>query len=102
MMQKTALPIALALLLCLAPFAARADVANGQRLAQQWCASSPVINGGAGARVPQGPPSFREMARHLDAGRMRTFLARPHGGMPDLALTRAEIEDLIAYIETFK
>ncbi len=102
MMQKTALPIALALPLCLASLAARADVANGQRLARQWCANCHVIDGGAGTRVPQGPPSFREMARRLDAGRMRTFLARPHGGMPDLALTRAEINDLIAYIATQK
>jgi len=30
------------------------------------------------------------------------FLSHPHGAMPDLALTRAEIDDLIGYIKTLR
>ncbi len=82
---------------------ARADAAAGQRLAQQWCASCHVIGVGSTATtVPQGPPSFPTVAGRLDAGQLRAFLTKPHGQMPDLALTRAEIDDLIAYIETLK
>ena len=32
------------------------------------------------------------------AAQLRAFLSHPHGAMPDLALTRAEIDDLIQYI----
>jgi mono/diheme cytochrome c family protein len=33
---------------------------------------------------------------------LRVFLSHPHGAMPNLALTRAEIDDLISYIETLR
>ncbi len=83
----------------LSPLAARADAANGERLARQWCASCHVVNGGGmAAAIPQGPPSFRTIAGHLNPDQTRAFLSRPHGAMPDLALTRAEIDDLVAYI----
>ena len=36
----------------------------------------------------------------MTADRLRAFLSHPHGAMPNLALTRAEIDDLISYIET--
>ena len=86
--------------LWLLPQSAAADAANGARLAQQWCANCHVINGsGPSARLPQGPPSFRVAAGHLNPGELRSFLSHPHGAMPDLALTRAEIDVLIAYIE---
>jgi len=86
--------------MCLLPVPASADAANGERLARQWCANCHVIDGsGPSARLPQGPPSFRVAAGHLDPGELRAFLSHPHGAMPDLALSRSEIDDLIAYIE---
>ncbi len=85
------------------PPAARADATAGEHLALQWCANCHVIgNRSPQARVLQGPPSFHTIAGHLDAGELRTFLSHPHKPMPDLALTRAEIDDLIAYIESLK
>ena len=88
---------------CLAPGAARADAAAGARMALQWCANCHVVNGkGPSATVPQGPPAFATIAGHMDPGALRAFLSHPHGAMPDLALTRAEINDLIDYIETLK
>lgn len=88
---------------CLAPGAARADASAGARMALQWCANCHVVNGaGPSATVPQGPPAFRTIAVHRDPGQLRAFLSHPHGAMPDLALTRAEINDLIDYIETLK
>jgi mono/diheme cytochrome c family protein len=81
--------------------AAAADLVEGERLARQWCANCHVIDGsGPSASLPQGPPSFRVAAGHLNPAELRAFLTRPHGQMPDLSLTRAEIDDLIAYIET--
>jgi cytochrome c len=88
---------------CLAPGAARADAAGGARMALQWCANCHVVNSkGPSATVQQGPPAFSTIAGHMDPGQLRAFLSHPHGAMPDLALTRAEINDLIDYIETLK
>lgn len=88
----------------LLPLTAHADAAAGERLARQWCINCHVLGGAAaaGTTVPQGPPSFPTIAQHLDAGALRAFLSHPHKPMPDLSLTRAEIDDLVAYIETLK
>ena len=87
----------------LTPIAARADAAAGERLARQWCANCHVIDGaGPGTTIPQGPPAFRVVAGHLNPDEIHAFLTHPHGAMPDLALTRAEIDDLIAYIESLR
>jgi len=103
MIVKPAPMAVLALLLVGLPLAARADAVNGERLAQQWCANCHVIGGDASVTtVPQGPPSFRTVAGRLDPDEIRTWLTHPHGAMPDLALSRAEIADLVAYIETLR
>ncbi len=82
---------------------ARADADKGGQLARQWCAGCHVIGGDPAGAVPQGPPSFKSVARSgMTADQLRTFLSHPHGAMPDLALTRAEIADLLAYIETLR
>jgi cytochrome c len=101
MIAKSILWAALALLpVSLMPLAARADAADGERLARQWCVNCHVIDGTGPATVlPQGPPSFHIIAGHLDPDQMRAFLTHPHGAMPDLGLSRAEIDNLIAYIE---
>jgi mono/diheme cytochrome c family protein len=79
---------------------AAADVARGGELARQWCANCHLIDGSGAATVQQGPPSFRSIG--LTPDQLRTFLTHPHGAMPDFGLTRTEIDDLIAYIETLR
>jgi mono/diheme cytochrome c family protein len=99
------IPALMAALVAMCPLSqpAAADAANGEFLARQWCANSHVIDGsGPSATLPQGPPSFRVAAGHLNAGELRAFLSHPHGAMPDLALTRVEIKDLILYIEKLR
>ena len=104
MIAKPTLWAALALLPgLLMPGAARADAADGERLARQWCVNCHVIDRtGSATTLPQGPPSFPIIAGHLDPGQIRAFLTNPHGAMPNLALTRAEIDNLTAYIESLK
>jgi cytochrome c len=95
--------LALSVLVCLAARPANADAANGAQIAQQWCAHCHVTGGNPGRAVPQGPPSFQTVARSgMTADQLRAFLSHPHGAMPDLALTRAEIDDLISYIATLR
>jgi cytochrome c len=81
---------------------ALADAAKGSQLAQQWCASCHVTGGNPAANLQQGPPSFSTIAHARTADQLRAFLSHPHGAMPDLSLTRAEIDDLVGYIETLR
>ena len=81
---------------------AGADVTRGGQLAQQWCANCHATGGSPAGTLQQGPPSFPNIARASTVDRLRAFLSRPHGAMPDLSLTRAEIDDLVGYIETFR
>jgi cytochrome c len=93
----------LLMLVVVAASYARADIARGGQLARQWCATCHVVGEGPSGAVPQGPPTFRVIARSgLTSDQLRAFLSHPHGAMPDLALTRAEIDDLISYIETLR
>ena len=81
---------------------ARADVTKGSQLAQLWCANCHVTGGTPAGNLQQGPPSFSTSAHARTAGQLRVFLSHPHGAMPDLSLTRAEIDDLVGYIETLR
>ncbi len=83
--------------------AAYADASTGGQIAQRWCASCHVIGENQTGSVPQGPPSFRTIAKSgMTAEQLRAFLSHPHGAMPDLALTRTEIDDLTAYIQSLR
>ena len=93
----------LLVLALVAAHAARADVQKGVQLARQWCANCHVIESNPASAVAQGPPSFPTISRSgMTADQLRAFLSHPHGAMPDLALTRSEIDDLIGYIETLR
>ena len=95
--------LALLLLGLIAAHAAHADAAKGAQLARQWCANCHVIANNSSGGVPQVPPTFPPIARSgMTAEQLRAFLSHPHGSMPDLALNRAEIDDLIGYIQTLR
>ena len=104
MLRKAAYDLfALSVLACLAARPANADAAKGAQMAQLWCANCHVVSGNRAGSVPQGPPSFQSVARSgMTTDQLRAFLSHPHGAMPDLALTRAEIDDLISYIVTLR
>ena len=70
-------------------------------MARQWCVHCHVIAAAPSpGTVQQGPPAFTAIG--MSADQMRAFLTRPHGAMPDLALTRSEIDDVIAYVESLR
>jgi mono/diheme cytochrome c family protein len=82
---------------------ARADPKEGGRLARQWCSGCHIVAANQSGAVPQGPPSFPSLARSgVTVAQLRAFLSHPHGPMPDLALTRVEIDNLIDYIESLR
>jgi mono/diheme cytochrome c family protein len=77
------------------------DASHGAVLAQRWCTSCHVVSDTGQKTAQQGPPGFHAIAQQ-SPDQLRNFLSHPHGSMPDLSLSRAEIDDLIAYIETFR
>ena len=82
---------------------ASADAKKGEQIARQWCSNCHVVAANQTGAVPQGPPSFPSLARSgMRAAQLRAFLSHPHGAMPDLALTRIEIDNLIDYIESLR
>lgn len=79
------------------------DVAHGAQLAQQWCIGCHVLPDHPGQTALQGPPSFCQIAGSgKTSDQLRVFLLQPHGAMPPLSLSRAEIDDLLGYIATLR
>ena len=74
-------------------------VAKGHKLAQQWCTGCHIIEPGTTSASDVAPP-FPKIAqdKRLTADQLRVWLANPHPPMPNLSLTREEIENLVAYI----
>ena len=96
-------PLVLSVTTWLTVLPAYADATKGAQIARQWCANCHVIGENTAGPVPQGPPSFQMVAHSgMSADQLRAFLSHPHGAMPNLALTRTEIDDLIGYIETLR
>lgn len=77
---------------------------RGLSLAMRLCASCHVVDEATKSAVPVGLPSFRGIANAYGqtAERITNVLIRPHTPMPDTQLTRDEIEDLLAYLETLR
>jgi mono/diheme cytochrome c family protein len=78
---------------------AAGDAASGQVLAQTWCSGchivGPAVTGGDSA------PPFPAIANrsNLAPGALRAWLTDPHPPMPNLNLSRQQIEDVNAYLE---
>jgi mono/diheme cytochrome c family protein len=84
------------------PVLAAGDAQSGRQLAQQWCSSCHIID-----RSPKGPdtaPPFPAIAhnRLQNDGWVRAWLSTPHPPMPNLNPSRAQIDDIVAYLETFR
>jgi mono/diheme cytochrome c family protein len=87
--------------ICIVPSAmAASDRDAGRDLAATWCSSCHLIEQKTAAVTQARPLSAIARDGTWTADALRGFLARPHGGMPDLHLTRQEIENMAAYIES--
>jgi mono/diheme cytochrome c family protein len=79
------------------------DAAYGLRLAENWCASCHVVSAEK-KPTKQAAPAFATIAQSstFNADRLAYLLYDPHPKMAKLALSRAAIEDIAAYIESLK
>lgn len=76
----------------------RPDPANGEALARRWCASCHVVSADQKSAASDAP-TFASIGRGgITAEGLALFLLSPHPNMPDMALTRKEVADLVAYI----
>jgi cytochrome c len=76
------------------------DVAVGRRLAERWCASCHQLAG----TVKEPAASFPQIARmpSTTALALRVFLRTSHPTMPNVTLTPADTDDLVAFILSLK
>lgn len=100
------LSCALAALALLVPVTAAAqgagDARNGVMLARNWCTGCHLVE--PGGRGGDAVPSFMAIANDpkRSPSALRAWLTRPHPPMPNMNLSRAEIEDIVAYLESLK
>lgn len=80
----------------------RPDPAAGKETALKLCTNCHLVVDSQQGPVPDNVPSFRTVAKtHAgDSAGIRAFLNDPHPLMPRIQLSRKEIDDIIAYIET--
>ncbi len=82
--------------------AAEGDAEQGRVLADAWCVSChQVAPGGTTSDVA---PPFPMVANYpaMTRERLRGWLVAPHPPMPDFNLSRAEIDAIVAYLETLR
>lgn len=95
-----ALAIVFSLLLLGGP-AAAGDAKSGHRLAQRWCTGCHAVEAN---RASDRAPPFAVIAKNPASTpeRLRAWLSTPHDVMPDLSLSRQEIESIVAYFEQLR
>lgn len=80
--------------------AAAGDARHGATIAQRWCAECHVVSAEQASAFADAP-SFGDIARRrADRKEIANFLANPHPPMPDMHLSRGEIDDIVTYIRS--
>lgn len=75
------------------------DPVAGRGFAGHICAECHNIDGSSSEIVLRGP-DFTDLAERYrkSTDRLRLFLRKPHGEMPEIPLSPDEIDDLISYL----
>lgn len=85
---------------CAAAPASAVDADNGQKLSKLWCAACHVVSSDQ-TSASVDVPTFADIARRKTEKKpLAAFLAEPHGKMPNMSLSRSEIDDIVAYIRS--
>jgi mono/diheme cytochrome c family protein len=88
------------LLLLNTPVRAQGDPDAGRELTRRWCTTCHVVDL-EGTGTDAGPPLPALLAgKQRSADEIRGWLADPHPPMPNFNLSRQEIEDILAYLES--
>jgi mono/diheme cytochrome c family protein len=87
-------------LLLAASAQAAGDPDKGRALATSWCVSCHDVSPGT-ART-DAAPSFPTLAKQRSPEALKGWLSAPHPPMPNLSLSRAEIDDIVAYLTSLR
>jgi mono/diheme cytochrome c family protein len=99
-MRLSSLSVVAAGLLTAGSAQAAGDTERGRALARAWCQGCHVTEG-RGTDAAPGLASIAER-RGDDDAYLFAWLSDPHPVMPQLSLSRQEIADLIAYLQTLR
>lgn len=81
-------------------WAQQGDSEIGRQLTQNWCTTCHVVDKeGHGTDVGPALPALLGDGRRT-SDEIRGWLVDPHPPMPNFDLTRQEIEDIVAYLES--
>ena len=74
----------------------------GHRLVQRWCAECHVVD--TSGQGSDAAPAFTEIAQQhgKDEHWLRAWLTAPHPPMPNLNLSRVQIDNIIAYLRSLE
>jgi mono/diheme cytochrome c family protein len=95
----TLLSLAGAVALAAAP-ARAGDAAKGGVIAKRWCASCHVVAKEQTSANADAPSFFDVARRRADKSQIANFLMDPHPPMPNMQLSRKEIDDITSYIRS--
>lgn len=86
----------------LPPIAGVPNAERGKALAERWCKSCHLVEPGQADAPADMPPPFAALAKDFDTreAEYRGFLQVPHTPMTEISLSRANIEDLVAYLHS--
>jgi mono/diheme cytochrome c family protein len=88
------------LLLLSMPALAQGDSGVGRELVRRWCTTCHVVDL-EGTGTDAGPPLPALLAgKQRSTDEIQGWLADPHPPMPNLDLSRQEIDDILAYLES--
>jgi mono/diheme cytochrome c family protein len=94
----------LTLIVLSAPVAMAGEAREGEAMAKQWCAECHVVGKSPSQVAIDGAPPFTTIAADSSKSDayLRTWMFDTHPPMPNLELSRREIDDLVAYISTLR
>lgn len=72
---------------------------TGRTLAETWCKPCHAVNQRQASDVA---PPFTDILARRSRQEIASFLADPHGQMPNIQLSRQQIADVIAFMATLK
>jgi len=87
----------------LAPAWSAGNPEQGRRLAERWCASCHLVGPGQ-HQASADVLTFASIAGREDLSEslLAAFLMAPHPPMPNMAQSRQEIADVLAYIRSLR
>ena len=78
------------------------DAETGHRLATKWCTSCHIVAPDtAGSDAARPFPAIANDPNFTEQG-IRAWLADPHPPMPNLNLSRAEVDAIVAYLQSLR